>query len=379
MRGSIPASTLEEAKQKLHQQNLFILEIRPQHKNYRFKKISLKEVYRLSVLMSQLQTSGLTLHDSIKALTYKIKSIPIQMMLQKISERISAGYCFSEAIHDIPLFDEVGTSLLLCAEKGGKITEFWSTISQYLQKKIEFRNEITKAMSYPLFLLFFMLAIFTLLMVAVIPSIRSIVEVDQLHFFSRFLFTLSDLMQKTSFWITLFAASISLASIAYLARHKLKQLYHSIILKIPFVRTLTIQSSLLYMSLSLDTLSEHNLPITDSLELIKNMFFHPGLKKDIALLKEELIKGKSLSAAIHKIDWIPFEVSALIEVGEMSSNLKNAWHNIYLIHHTELSNRLKKISSFLGPIMIIIIGIVIGAMLIGIFYPILNIHQGISL
>ncbi len=375
IKGIISASSFEETKAILQQDSLVILKIFLVNDKDK-KNLTKKEVLYITSQLENLLVAGLPLYESLTILADKNEKKRVKLILLDLCEKLKSGYTLSEAMKTYPkTFDLILCSMIENAQKTARLQECLNEISKILNSSIQLKKRLVSAFTYPMILLIFCFIVLNFLLFVTIPALYDLFEGRSLHPFTRIVFFASKFVCKYKyFMLSLLISLFGLVFVLYLYEPLRKKIYEKF-LKLPFIKLFMIKVSLIRFCISFANLLNGGESYVNSLILATNVLKHPILEKEIRPLKDKLIEGKHLSELLKNNEYIPDTISKMLAIAEETSQMPKMLLNVAKIYEDEVEKFLSKITTIFQPILLIILGLIIGFVVLSILIPLTDVSS----
>jgi len=331
--------------------------------------------------LALLIETGATLQQALNTIGRQSHRPAVHKVLVELESDISAGRTFSQALARHPeTFSSTYVSLVAASEDGGFLDKVLLQLLQMEEKREELRNTIYSALSYPAFLTVFSVAVVAFVLVVVFPKFGAMFTAihDQLPATTRGLMWFSDVLR--AYWIPI-VAGIAGAAIAArqwaLSEHGQERI-DRVKLGIPGVREVFIQvylvQSLRVMSLSL----ANGVSLVDTLASCKDVVRNRVFRKLFATVEVRVQQGAGIAAGFKEDQVLPLLVQQMIATGEESGNLPKVMGRMADFYERELSKRLATLSKMAEPIMLMVMGLVVGIIVSSLILPIFKLSRAVS-
>ena len=317
--------------------------------------------------------AGLPMLRCFDLLTDRLAQGGFQQALQSVRERIRGGAAISEAMAMHPIyFPELYQASLRAGEQAGNLAEVLKRYIDYLKMLIEVREKVVKATIYPLFLLGFGLLVTCGLLFFVLPSFAEVYQESrvELPWATQLLL---DITNSASQWIVGLAVIMGItAAWAYWWKSTPEGQWriHWLFLNAPIFGSLFLKNQVIRLARTLSTILGGGIPLLSALEVtaqsMPNKVFAKALNAVIIHVRE----GMSLSVALKKEKFLPNLTLEMIEVGETTGSLETMLFEVAEFHEGELDFQLSRMMTWIEPIFIILIGIILGGVVIALYLPI---------
>ena len=373
VRGKEYADDFTELSEKLRQKNLFCTEYseikeKQEDTPYKFKTKDLAFVCRQ---LSSMLTAGISLVRSLNILYSQEERKKPKAALLEIYEDVQKGRSFSEAVQARPgMFPMLFVSMVAAGEASGNLDVIMARVADFYLNQNKINNQIKGAMTYPLVLIVLLIGVFFGLFIFIMPMFRELAG-DDIPPLSAAMFAISDFL--IPYWWTILLGAGILGLIFYYLRKSpgFKMWWDEFKLKMPKVGPLL---TIIYVSRFARTMANlyaSGLQMVDCIEksadTVNNAYIGKVFRESVV---EDVKHGESLSNAIVKTGIFPGIFTSIIMVGEESGALDEILSKSADYYDDEASSAVKRLTGLMEPVMIIMMGVMIGMILAGIF-PIL--------
>jgi type II secretory pathway component PulF len=337
------------------------------------KNISISSSEKLSLVsnLSTMISAGIPILSTIDSLLEESRG-GTKTILETIHADLLQGKQLHLSLEKFPrIFNKVTVYMIKASEEAGTLDISLRDLKEQIKKDIEFNGKIRSAMTYPILVLFVFLAVLLLILVVVIPKIAQVFS--QLKVVmplpTRILIFASNLLLHDTLFVILGIVLICLGT--FLLYRVKRSWFLYIAYRIPIISTLIKQIDLMRFSRSLYLLLTSGITITSALELTEEVVHKPEIAKAIFHAKETVLNGKTLSSSFKQNKKIfPGIMIKLTEAGEKTGTLDKSMRDISEHFDYEISNTLKTLIAVLEPVMLVVVGILVGGMMLSVIAPI---------
>lgn len=372
----IDANDLSDAKKKLHALKIIAEKITP-YNSFR-KNFSLDKKHQLMLTkdLYYLLHSNLPLYESLLTLEDKYRSHKIYPMILDITDSVKYGRRLSSVLKEYKkAFSSIYVSMIQSAEKSGHLDKAFLELSIMIETSEKWQKKIRGTLVYPLFLLSFSIAILFGLFLFIIPSMAELFEDRALHPLTSAVLTISNLMCSNLYTLALIMALIFLCITACIYSKRANTFVKKHLYKIGVIKDLTTKIAIERFTTSLYNLLESTVPILEALKLAKGSLSHPYLEEDVDNILKRVKKGEKFSQAIGNSTYFPKIVSKMISTGEHAGSLSMVLKHISALFHEEVKSALEKFTALLQPILLLLIGIIVGVVLLAVLIPLTDVSS----
>lgn len=339
------------------------------------KQLQTEELATFSRQMQLLHQAGVPIVTAIKQLGANTRSTKLASALEGIVDQLEKGQSLATAMSEYPtIFTPLMVSLVQIGEQTGHLSEAFAHIYQYLTFESTSKKQIKTAMRYPTFVIISVLIAIVTLNLFVIPTFSKFYSNlgTALPWETVLLISISNIFVYYGIYLLIGTIGIGTWFYRYLHTPVGKYKWDRFLLKIPLVGNLLKRINLIRLSQSLSIILNSGISITQGLTLVKNTINNAYIADQLNQMQEDIERGVSFTQAILKVDlFSPLEVQ-ILAVGEKNGELTPALNYIANFHGQEIEFDLKRMSDYIGPILIAIVSVLVLIIALGIYLPIWN-------
>ncbi len=331
---------------------------------YKFKT---KELSFNCRQLSAMIGSGLTL---VKALDILYKEQPKEgskRVFREVYEEVQKGRSFSDALRmQDGAFPDFFISMIAAGEASGQLDVIMKRLEDHYAKEGTLANKIRGALIYPIILVVLLVAVVIVLCLTVLPTFKDMAG-NNVNAIAKFLFAFSDSM-KYHWYIYILVLGLIIFTIIYLMKiESVKYKWDKFILKIPMVGKLLVKVYTGRFARTLSNLYSSGIPMVEALERSSRILSNSYVVKSFETVVDEVKQGDQLSAAIQRTGIFESMFTSIIFVGEESGALDTILSKTSDYYEEESDSAITQLVGMIEPIMLILMGLVIGLVLAGIF------------
>jgi len=382
--GRITAEKETAVIEELRKRNLTIISIAPVKESSLAKiSFSRKRVKPddLVIFTRQLATmidAGIPILQALDALQEQINHPYFRSVVIAVRDDIQMGNSLSASFAKHPrAFDTLFVNMIRVGETGGVLSTILDRVASYLEKSIKLRRKVKSAMIYPAVVVTMAIAITILLLVKVVPTFASIYDSfdRELPMMTQLLIQISACIQKTLFYIIGAVILASFAMSRIYRTEKGRLVIDRSVLKLPLFGDLIRKVAISRFSRTLATLLQTGVPILESLDIVGKTCGNRLLEIVIQNVKTNVREGESISTPLVKSGVFPSMVTRMISIGEKSGQLEKMLTKIAEFYDEQVDTIVNGLTSIIEPVIIGLLGIVVGFIVISLFLPIISITQ----
>ena len=356
-------------------QNLWNADIR-----FGAPKISLEQRMVFTERLSLLLETGVSLLEALKAMQLQTEEVLLVEIIGSLIDTISEGKSFSAALEKHPeMFSTTYISLVFAAEEGGFLPQVLNQLLRMDEKNSQLRSNIISALSYPAFLIVFSIAVVVFVLVVIFPKFEDLFASihDQLPISTIFLMATSAFVRH--YWAFIIIGLIATAWLAmtWIKSAAGKLAFDQFKMRAPIIKDIYTQ---VYLSQTLSVLGlslSNGVPITVALKasqgVVKNLIFVRFLED----IRNHVNEGRGIAIGFTSSPIVPPMVRQMVATGEQTGNLGMVMSRVADFYERELTKRISILSKSIEPIMLVVMGVVVGLIVISLILPIFKLSRAI--
>lgn len=382
IKGTIDASSIQAAKEVLKGQDLMpisLSEIAAEASGFSFKALFERTVdLRTKIIftkqLSVLLRSGVPLLQAIELLIEQFDG-KFKRILVNVKDGIKAGESLASQLANYPkIFPKVYVQLVKAGEASGKLDKLLNRLTSYLEKTEETEKKIKKAVAYPIAVLSFAGLILVGLIVVLIPRITSMFSKlnKELPAPTKFLIALSDFATNNFILLSVCFVSSLLFFLYWKTTESGRYKLDALFLKLPVISYFTKTKAVVQFSKTLGMLLESGVILSEALDIVCNIVDNSVLSHKLQEARDKIIKEGKISKYLKQTGIFPTIASYMISTGEQSGQLDSMLLTVGNDYEVELNENIDRLTSKIGPVMTVVMGLIVGFILVSIFMPIME-------
>lgn len=374
--GTIDAQGDREAREKLREQGFLVTQLQAKSKISRKQNIKGDHLLAFTVQLSQLVNAGVPLYESLIAIEEQSRGDVYHGIILSLCEQIRSGSSLSAAMSShSESFDKLYCGMIAAGEAVGALGPVLEKLTQFLSRSMKLKKQITTAMIYPGILAGFSLVIIGVLLGFVVPSLEGIFAERKLNTFTNSVLVFSHFF-RDYWWLYFPLIFISVGWGAWWLRSQKGRLWlEKNLLKVPLLKTLVIQTAVARFCRTMGTLLQGGLSMIESLRISRNIMRNVVLEKEIHIAEGRIIEGRSLSQELKRSTYFPQLVARMLAVGEESGTNVIMFNRIADMYEGEVEKTLDRVMAMAQPVILIVMGLVIGTVLLAILLPLTDVSS----
>ncbi|MDP1880597.1 MAG: type II secretion system F family protein [Parachlamydiaceae bacterium] len=374
--GVIEAQNDKDAKSKLREQGILITSLKSKEKVSKRENLKGDNLLAFTVQLSQLINAGVPLFESLTAIEEQSRGESYHRIILSLCEQIRTGMSLSGAMNAYPdSFDRLYCGMVAAGEAVGTLGPVLEKLTHFLERQMKLKKQIITAMIYPAVLGGFSMLIIALLLGFVVPSLEGIFADRKLNGFTNAILGLSHIFRDYWWLYVPVIVGFTTWSIWKLKSKEGKRWLEKTILKVPLLKNLVIQTAVARFCRTMGTLLQGGLSMIESLRISRGVMRNAVIEKEVQIAEGRIIEGNSLSQELSRSKYFPNLVARMLAVGEESGTNVTMLNRIADMYEQELEKTLDRVMALAQPMILIVMGMVIGSVLLAILLPLTDVSS----
>ena len=376
VKGDIKAKSQTVARSELRRQNITVAKIGKKRKPLfsNGKKISAQDISLFSRQLATMMESGVPMVQSFEIIEGGQKNPNMSKLLNKVKIDIQSGLSLSEALWKHPVqFNELYCNLVAAGEKAGVLDELLDTIATYQERTEEIKGKIKKAMYYPAAVLVVAFGVSALLLLKVVPQFQEMFQSfgADLPSLTMMVVNASEALQENFFFYLVVIVAFITGFIMLKNRSlKFAHFLDRIMLKMPIIGNILNNAAIARFARTLATTFAAGVPLVEGLDTVSGAVGNIVYKEAVLKIKEDVSTGHQLQMAMQQVKIFPHMVVSMASIGEESGNLDAMLSKVADYYEQEVANDVDAMSSLIEPLVMVVIGGLVGVMIVAMYLPI---------
>ncbi|RAM49301.1 MAG: type II secretion system F family protein [Hapalosiphonaceae cyanobacterium JJU2] len=382
------AKNLAEARTRLRQQGFVVQDLKKSQglgdfslKKFQTSlvKVSVKDKAVFSRQFAALVNAGVAIVRSLGVLSEQCSNPKLKQSLLDISSDVQNGINLSDAMRKHPdCFDGLYVSMIQAGEVGGVLDEVLNRLAKLLEDVARLQNQIKSALAYPVVVGVLATGIFIGMTVFLIPIFAKIFQElgTELPALTQFMLLCSEILRSWRVLVVIvIVAGVAFAYKQYYKTRVGKETIDRLSLKMPLFGDLIQKSSVARFSRTFGALTRSGVPILTSLEIVRDTSGNQVVSNAINAARAEIQQGGMISIALQKEKVFPPMAIQMISIGEETGELDGMLMKIADFYEDEVEQAVKALTSVLEPIMILVLGGMVGTILLSMYLPMFKVFD----
>ncbi|HDL74780.1 MAG TPA: type II secretion system F family protein [bacterium] len=385
--GKLEAKNEMELAKILRLKGYFLISASLKNKRFELKNVSfsfgvpLVEKLMFARNLGVMISAGIDLPKALKILSLQTKNSKLKKVLISIRENILKGKNFSESLTKYPnIFSEFFCSMVKTGEETGNLENVLKNLTLQMEKDYHLRAKIKGAMIYPAVIMLTMSGIGILMLTMVIPKLAATFEELNLELpaTTQAIIFIGYFLKEKWYLFILFTIVFLYLFLTFARTKKGKRIIDSLILKLPIISPIVKKTNAAYVTRTLSSLMASGVPIVKSLRITSKVLENSLFRESLSNAANKVKKGEKLSDALEPYQNLyPISVIQMIKVGEETGETSNILEKLADFFEEEVSNATENMTDVIEPILIVVIGIVVGFFAVSMIQPMYSMLGGV--
>jgi type IV pilus assembly protein PilC len=342
-----------------------------------------KQLVGFTRQLSTLQDAGLPILRSLQILEQQQKPGLLKAIIGGVGDEVEGGGSLSEAMSKYPkAFDKLYCNMISAGEAGGVLDLILARLADFMEKAAKLKKKIIGAMIYPAVVISIAVGVVSMIMIFVIPKFKQIF-VDfklQLPAPTQVLLTISDFFANRYGWAYVLAAPFVITVGLKLIRMSDGGRYVTdvIKLKIPIIGSIIGKSSIARFTRTLGTLISAGVPILDAINITRETSGNEVYSRALLKVHDAIREGESMADPLRATKVCDAIVINMIDVGEETGDLDKMLLKVADNYDNDVDVLVGSLISILEPVMVVVLGVIVGFIVVALFMPMISLIEGIS-
>jgi type IV pilus assembly protein PilC len=384
-KGVFAAKSETVAKAELRRQGYRVTKIKAKPKplfKSRPQAITPGDIAIFSRQLATMLKAGVPLVQSFDIVGKGNENQSMQDLLLGIKADIEGGDRLAEALNRRPLyFDELFCNLVEAGEQAGVLETLLDKIATYKEKTESMKKKIKKALTYPIAVVVVAFVVTAILLIFVVPVFEDLFKSfgADLPSFTKMVISMSEWMQEF-WWVVVGTVVAAVYTFGYFKKRSRKfcHFLDRTLLKMPVVGLIMNKSAIARFARTLSTMSAAGVPLVDALQSVAGACGNIIYADAVMKMREEVATGQRLQFAMSQAGLFPHMVQQMIAIGEESGSIDAMLAKVADFYEEEVDNLIDNLSSLMEPIIMVILGILVGGLIVAMYLPIFKMGAAVG-
>jgi len=381
--GFVEAETIRDAKKLLRRQHIRAFKIQPPaffdadigelliEKGF-LKPFGRAELMRFTRQLSILINAGVPILECLDILQKQEQNISLKRVLKSITMQVEEGKSLNDSMSQQQGFDKLYCALVKAGESAGILDSILVKLAEFLEKAEKLKKQVKSALTYPAIVVIVGIIVIFGLMTFVVPQfVDMLKETNQkIPWVTQVVMDVSDFFINYTILLIALIISGTMLFLNYIKTEQGKQEWDRFTMSTPLFGMLVIKGNLSSFTRTLATMLSAGVPIIDSLEICISTLDNTQIAKDLTKVRKAVIEGKSITEPLARISYFPPLVTQMIKVGESTGNLDQMLIKVADVFEDEVEELVANLTKLVEPIILVVLGGMIGFVLVAMYLPI---------
>jgi type IV pilus assembly protein PilC len=372
-RDTSPAEVL--LRSQLRNQGITVTRVRRERAvNRRGRRIHPRDIANFTRQLATLTGAGVPMVQALGIIASSDDNPRMRRMVESIQNQVSTGVSLAKAMEQHPkYFDYLFVNLVAAGEGSGKLEQLLDSIATYKEKMEYIKAKIKKAMIYPASVIAVAILVMTVMLVFVIPEFQKLFNGfgASLPAYTRMVINLSESVRTYAPVYLLVIGGVVAGIIALYRRSDDFRLWvDRTLLRVPVMGAILKKAIIARFCRSLATMYGAGVPMVEALETIAGTSGNLVYENGIQMIHDQVATGRALNESMKQSDLFPNAVIQMIAIGEQSGKIQEMATKVAVIYEAEVDNAVESLSTLIEPIIIVVLGIIVGSLVVAMYLPI---------
>ncbi len=385
IKGESRAANIALARADLRRQGITPLKVKKKSSSIftnRKQKITSKDIAIFSRQLATMMSAGVPMVQAFDIVGRGHNNPSMQEMILSIKADVEGGTSLTASLRKHPIyFDDLFCNLVEAGEQAGVLETLLHKIATYKEKTESLKGKIKKALFYPTAVIVVAILIIAIIMIFVIPQFKDLFSSfgADLPAFTRFVITISDFV--AAWWWAILVAVVGIvvtASNIWKRSPKFRETLDRILLKIPVIGMIMHKAALARFCRTTATMFAAGVPLVEALQSVSGATGSTVYQQAVLKMRDDVATGQSLQLAMRQQGLFPHMVIQMVTIGEESGALDDMLAKVADFYEEEVDNAVDALSSLLEPMIMVILGTVVGGLVVALYLPIFQLGSVVS-
>jgi type IV pilus assembly protein PilC len=374
IKGKSLAPDEQTLRAELRRQGVAPSKIRKQSAGVKGGRVNPGDIAVFSRQLATMLAAGIPLVQAFEIVGSGHEKPAMQKLILDIKADVEGGTSLHEALGKHPLhFDDLYVNLVEAGEQAGALESLLDKVATYKEKTEALKKKIKKALFYPAAVLVVAVVVTVVLLLFVIPQFESLYKGfgADLPAFTQMVINLSRFLQHNGIYVAI-VAGIAIYVFFYFRKRSraMREFLDRVSLKVPVIGPILNKAAIARYARTLSTMFSAGVPLVEALDSVAGATGNIVYEKAVRQMRDEVSTGQRLQRSMENTGLFPNMVNQMIAVGEESGALDEMSGKVATFYEAEVDNAVDAMSSLLEPLIMVILGVVVGSLVIAMYLPI---------
>ena len=388
---TIDADAIKDAKKMLRRQNIRVTRITPPSMfeadlgQWMVEKgiarpFGQAELMRFTRQLAILINAGVPILECLEILHKQEQNMVLKRVVKNVSIQVEEGKSLYDSLSSQQGFNKLYCSLVKAGESAGILDSILNKLAEFLEKQEKLKKQVKSALTYPVIVVIVGVLVIFGLMTFVVPQFVGMLQESnqEIPWVTQTVIDVSDFFRNYTLLLIAGIVAGTMFFVNFIKTKEGKTQWDRFTMKAPLFGMLIIKGNLGAFTRTLSTMLAAGVPIIDSLEICIDTLDNTQIAKDLTKVRQAVIEGKSITEPLSRISYFPPLVTQMMKVGESTGNLDSMLVKVADVFQEEVEELVANLTKLIEPIILVVLGGIIGFVLIAMYLPIFMSAGGVS-
>jgi type IV pilus assembly protein PilC len=374
IKGKSLAPDEQSLRAELRRQGVAPSRIRKQRQGRKGGKVNPGDIAVFSRQLATMLAAGIPLVQAFEIVGNGNDKPAMQKLILDVKADVEGGTSLHEALGKHPLyFDDLYVNLVEAGEQAGALESLLDKVATYKEKTEALKKKVKKALFYPAAVMVVAVIVTVVLLVFVIPQFEALYKGfgADLPAFTQFVINISKIVQHDGIFIAMVIGGAIAAFIYFKKRSRaMREFLDRVILKVPIIGPILNKAAIARYARTLSTMFAAGVPLVEALDSVAGATGNIVYENAVRKMRDEVSTGQRLQRSMENTGLFPNMVNQMIAVGEESGSLDEMSGKVATFYEAEVDNAVDAMSSLLEPLIMVVLGVLVGGLVIAMYLPI---------
>lgn len=384
VRGIVDADSQRTARLKLKKDGIFVMSLadkgkaknkKKQTSSFTSKGASIEEISNLTRQLASLVKANIPLVDCLGACSDQMENPYLKEVLADCRNQVNEGIPLHKALAKYPkVFDNIFITMAEAGEMSGSLDTILLRLAEFTEARAELKSRVTSAMMYPVIMIVLIIGIMMAMFVFVLPNITGIlVDMNvEIPWYTQVVMDISAVMVEHWLMILILMFLTTLFFFRWKSSASGRPKWDAILLKLPVVGKLARMIAVSRFTRTLSTLLTGGVPMLNAMDIVRNVVDNAVLARAVDDARDNIREGESIAGPLKKSGNFPPIVIHMVSIGEKTGELEKMLNQVADTYDFQVKNQIDGLTSLLNPIMLILMGGIVGFIVIAVLIPMMD-------
>ncbi len=354
------------------------------NKKSRAKKVKLKELVIFTRQLSTMVSAGVPITRALSTMQSQTESKNFKEVINGIIKDVEGGMSLGDTLAKYPgVFSDIYINMIRAGETGGILDEILKRLASQMEQDSSMRKKIKGAMMYPIVIFSITVVAFFAIMIFVIPKIGAILldlggPDAKLPIYTQVLLDMSKFLQGNFVFVAAIGFGIVYLIRRYIKTPNGKYKFHALLLRLPIIKGLIIKIAIARFARTFASLMSAGVSVLDALEVTGGAIGNKVIEAELKEAAKAVKNGKQLSEPLSQSKHFPAIVSQMLAVGEETGQIDTILVKVAESYEEEVETMIDGLSALIEPLMIVVLGSIVGIIAASVMGPIASLSKNIG-